>query len=325
MSEVLATKESADGAAEPVRAPRAFGIDAMRIVMAFAVVTLHAYLGGVDAPLISIACRCAVPFFLITSGYFLKVPERLSPEIVTRPLLRLLPIYVFWMAIFYAFAYALDFPLRFGVRDLLSGGTAFHLWYLPAVGVALAAVPCSLIVFGVGITGFLCGALALLTIVFGGYHDVLGLAGESKRGGLLVAPAFVFLGYMLRRAQVASSRLVSLALALFGFLIIVVEETWIDNPAGEPYFTFGSFLYGAGVFLLARSLKPSDGARRLATAGRYALGVYITHMLFVWMGDKWLEPITTGTMLWVVPLYFGAALLLTIALSRIAYLRRFVL
>jgi surface polysaccharide O-acyltransferase-like enzyme len=47
----------------------------------------------VESTLVKIACRVAVPFFFITSGYFMKTGSKLDIEIVLKPLRRLLPIY----------------------------------------------------------------------------------------------------------------------------------------------------------------------------------------------------------------------------------------
>src|SRR5206468_1666073 len=72
---------------------------------ALPVVSLHSLpRGGTGASIIGMVCRCAVPFFLIASGYLQNPPERLALQVLSRPLWRLLPIYLFWMAVYYAVA-----------------------------------------------------------------------------------------------------------------------------------------------------------------------------------------------------------------------------
>lgn len=303
------------------------GIDAGRCLMAFLVVTLHSLpRGGSAASIIGMACRCAVPFFLIAAGYLQNRPERFTADILTRPLARLFPIYLFWMIVYYAVAYVGHVrPIHLDLRDLISGGTAFHLWFLPALGVALVLVPAGVLVLGSRATGLLCAALAAAAIAFSTYHDVLHLPGSARRGGLMVAPLLVFIGHWLARHKVALALPAAAALAATGLAVMLGEELWISHRLGLPLddhdFSIGTFAYGAGMFLLARALPASAGVGRLASLGTYALGIYVTHVLFVWALDIASFDATLAALLWRAPLEFACALLLTATLRQLPTMR----
>ena len=315
-----------------MRAPgarrRIQGIDAGRFVMAFLVVTLHSLPRGVTgASIIGMLCRCAVPFFLIASGYLQNPPGRFAGEVLARPLWRLLPIYLFWMVVYYAVAGVSGIrPVHLDVSDLVSGGTAFHLWFLPALGVALVLVPAGVLVVGRRTTGVACAALAAAAIAFSTYHDVLHLPGSARRGGLMVAPLLVFIGHWLARHRVSPALPVAAALAVSGFAVMLCEELWIGHRLGLPLddhdFSIGTFAYGAGIFLFARALPAGSAAGRLASLGTFALGIYVTHVLFVWGLAAAFPGATLPQVAWRAPIAFAGALLLTMVLRKIPVLRR---
>ncbi len=304
------------------------GIDAGRFIMAFLVVTLHSLpRGGSAASIIGMMCRCAVPFFLIASGYLQNSPERFPAEVLTKPLSRLFPIYLFWMIVYYAVAYVSGVrPVHLDVRDLISGGTAFHLWFLPALGVALVLVPAGVLVIGSRATGLACAALAAAAIAFSTYHDVLHLPGAARRGGLMVAPLLVFIGHWLARHKIAAALPAAAALALTGFAVMLGEELWISHRLGVPLddhdFSIGTFAYGAGVFLFARALPVGAGVSRLASLGTHALGIYVTHVLFVWALAAAFPSTSVTALLWHTSTAFAGALLLTVVLRNVPYLKR---
>jgi surface polysaccharide O-acyltransferase-like enzyme len=304
------------------------GIDAGRVLMAFLVVSLHSLpRSGTGASIIGMVCRCAVPFFLIASGYLQNPPERFAWDVLSRPLRRLLPIYLFWMAVYYAVAGASGIrPVHLDVRDLISGGTAFHLWFLPALGGALVLVPVGVLVLGRRATGLACAALAAAAIAFSTYHDVLHLPGSARRGGLMVAPLLVFIGHWLARHRLSAPLPAAAALAVSGFAFMLCEELWIGHRLGLPLddhdFSIGTFAYGAGVFLFARALPAGSAVGRLAPLGTLALGIYVTHVLFIWGLAAVLPGATLSEMAWRVPIAFFGALLLTVALRKIPILRR---
>lgn len=317
--------------ASPARNP---AIDAMRYALAFVVVLLHSLpVNQVGHPawvaLAAIACRVAVPFFFITSGYFLRPASRFDATLILRPLQRLLPIYLFWMLVYFIFLQVV--PIQhwsFSPRDLISGGTAFHLWFLPALGFALMLVSGGISLVGLRATGALCVLLAMIGICRGSYHDALALSGAVQRGGLLISPLFVYLGVLARRQAWSLGRFAVPAI-LASYALLVFEEWLIERLSASASFashdfTFATYLFGLSCFLAIRQMSASRLLEHAAWFGRLSLSVYAGHVLFLWM----LEPIIGNDTPWQVAilsaLCFGLATLLSLVLMRVPGLRRVV-
>lgn len=311
--------------------PRALGIDAIRFVMAYLVVLLHSMpiQPGTEFTLISILCRAAVPFFLITSGYFISPSLKPSLSIIAGPLRKSLPVYAFWMVVYYSVAAATGISdLRFGPRDLVSGGTAFHLWYLPAAGFALVFVASGVCTIGVVATGLLSLSLALIALAFGPYHDIIGLPGQPRRGGLLLAPSYVFLGYWIARARVDFSVRTAIVVVTTGVSAIVLEEVLISCLSGASLsshdFIASTFIFGLGAFLLAKSLPISPCVQTLSKMGELALGIYVSQLMFLW-AFRAIIPLTSAAEVFALSAAaFAASAALTALMRNIPVLKRVV-
>jgi surface polysaccharide O-acyltransferase-like enzyme len=231
------------------------------------------------------ACRSAVPFFFIASGYFMRVPSPWTFSAARRPLLRLLPVYIAWFLL-YAGVDALLHGRVDGltVRGLLTGGSAFHLWFLPVLGVTLAGVPAALALVGTRVTVSLAALLAVAGLAFGAYHAALHLHGI---GGvrLTMAPALVLIGYGIRRADVALRTRRAMAMVLATLLLLLLEELLIAHLGGSAPTSHDialmTYPLGAATFLLANSLNGARLLRLLAPLGTISLGVYASHLFFV--------------------------------------------
>jgi surface polysaccharide O-acyltransferase-like enzyme len=174
------------------------GIDLVRLLMAFAVVLLHALPKPVDTPggapwviLLATACRAAVPFFFVAAGYFMRPPSSLRWSVVQRPLLRVVPAFLVWVALYHAASVVLGVPAR-AMRwtDLFSGGLAFHLWFLPALAAAMILVTAGIAVLGRRWTRVLCCVLAACALAVGSYHLLSGLRERPLIAGFCGAEAW---------------------------------------------------------------------------------------------------------------------------------------
>ncbi len=315
------------------RPDRNTSIDAMRYVFSFAIVLLHCLPPAQHPPypdwaaLVAIACRVSVPFFFITSGYFLRPLARLDLSVVFKPLNRLLPIYLFWMLAYFVFLQIC--PIQqwsFSPRDMISGGSAFHLWFLPALGLALVLVSAGTSLTGIRATGTLCVVLAAIGVIFSSYHNVLHLPGNPQRGGLFVAPLFVYLGLCAKVGNWTLGRWAAPAIGL-SYIALILEE-WLIYRASHAAvfvshdFTIATYLVGLTCFLGVRQIPRSKFVDRLAWSGRISLTVYATHVFFLWL----LAPVIGNDEIWRVGiltlLCFGLATILSLALMRVPGLRR---
>ena len=267
-------------------------LDAFRLIAALLVVAIHtsplaSLSPDADFLLTRVAGRLAVPFFFMVTGCFL-----LNDGGVRRFLSR--------TARLYALSIALYLPLNFyaggmsaieWLRGLLIEGTFYHLWYLPAV---LLAVPAAFFLRKLRPwLGFaLAGVLYLIGLGGDSWHGVVcrapavaafydGLLAALPHTRALMAPLFLLLGAQLPRAldvlRARTSRLTALCAACFAASLAIMgaEALWL-RALGAPRhdsMTLALPLCAAFLFLTLLSL---NGARCRA-ASEMSTAVYILH------------------------------------------------
>ena len=267
-------------------------LDAFRLIAALLVVAIHtsplaSLSPDADFLLTRVAGRLAVPFFFMVTGCFL-----LNDGGVRRFLGR--------TARLYALSIALYLPLNFyaggmsaieWLRGLLIEGTFYHLWYLPAV---LLAVPAAFFLRKLRPwLGFaLAGVLYLIGLGGDSWHGVVcrapavaafydGLLAALPHTRALMAPLFLLLGAQLPRAldvlRARTSRLTALCAACFAASLAIMgaEALWL-RALGAPRhdsMTLALPLCAAFLFLTLLSL---NGARCRA-ASEMSTAVYILH------------------------------------------------
>ncbi len=321
---------------QPIRSRRRdLGIDTLRYGCAFAVVVIHALPRSLPVPLWAVlvwsACVPAVPFFFIASGYFLRSQERFGVDIIVRPLRRLLLIYLFWILAYFVLLKVI--PVQhwsFGPHDWLYGGTAYHLWFLPALGFALVFVGAGLTLVGPEWTGLACAALAGIALLRGSYHDVLHLGGTpSTHSGQLAGPLYVYIGAMLARRPIKLSWRWLAGLVVVAYGLVVGEELLISRLAGEPLsmdhdVVFSAFILGTAVFLAARAIPESSTGRGMAGLGQISLSVYAVHLLILWVLVGFIGNAGPWQVAVLAVAVFGLATAVSLGLQRVPGLRAFV-
>ena len=287
--------------------PRDSGTELFRLLMALLVIVLHAVHEATlrDAPaavplwatLVDTAARCAVPFFFITSGYYLRTDRRLS-LLIWRPIARTAPIFIVWLLI-YRVAAALVPALPWqgwSPRATLNGSGAYHLWFLPALVAAQIVVAVGERVLGVRRTGLIVALLALAGPILFGYGRLVGFAHYPDPLRSLVrqlaAPAFVFAGRRLRTAPPLRLH-AAVALVAVSYLLLVGEVSFLTRHwPGRVEFDvlLSTFLFGPAVFLLSRAINERRWTARLAPLGQLSLGVYLVHLFILY----WIRRATGG-------------------------------
>lgn len=316
--------------------PRNEGIDALRYICAAVVILFHTLPSQPPVPVwaadLATICFIAVPFFFVSSGYFLHAADRLNTELVLRPLRRLLPIYLFWML-----AYGLLLKLvpihvwSFSARDLLWGGPAYHLWFIPALALALAFVGVGMSTAGPRLTGIACVLLACVAVTRGAYHDVLGLGGTaSAHDGQLAAPLYIYIGMMIRRYPMAIHWRWWAVLTALGVTLAFMENRLIIEVSGTPMFLghdvlVSMFPLGAVAFMLARTIPRSWFIRVLARLGQVSLSVYVVHLFIVWLLLPYIGNDSPWRVILLTFLVVALSTGLSFLLQRIPILRPFVL
>ena len=126
------------------------GIDYFRFIAALLIVAIHtsplASLSETgDFMLTRIIARVAVPFFLMTSGFFLISrytygTEKLGAFVKNAALIYGTAILIYIPINIYNGYFKMDNLLPNIIKDIVFDGTLYHLWYLPAsiIGAAIA-------------------------------------------------------------------------------------------------------------------------------------------------------------------------------------------
>ena len=127
------------------------GVDMFRVAAAFLVVAIHtsplaSFTEVGDFIVTRVVARIAVPFFFMTSGYFLisryapnagrlQAFEKKTAAVYGAAIALYLPLNL------YNRYFSMDHLLPNLIKDLVFDGTMYHLWYLPAamLGAAFGA------------------------------------------------------------------------------------------------------------------------------------------------------------------------------------------
>lgn len=197
------------------------GIDYFRLIAAFMVIAIHisplsVWSEGIDYLITYCIGRIAVPFFFMTTGYFVLAPYVLSNFKKKYPLRKYLVknirLYLIVTAVYIPVSiYSGKMPksiMEF-IKQLLFDGTFYHLWYFPAaiIGCVLlayltkksvqAAVCFSLIAYVIGVFGDsyygLIENVPLLRALYTGIFYV----SSYTRNGIFFAPIYILLGMLL--------------------------------------------------------------------------------------------------------------------------------
>ncbi len=307
-------------------------LDAFRLAAAVLVVTIHTGPLGSIAPaadfwLTRVLARVAVPFFLMVSGYFLAAHG-------WKDLRR------FWLhtALVYLAAVALYLPLNLyagdsaahWLRGLLWEGTAYHLWYFPALlwGVLLAralarlGMPAALSIAGAlylaGLGGDSYFGLITRLPAATRWYSALFTVTDYTRNGLFYAPLFLLLGAALAGQPAPRSyRGSALGLAA-GLAALTAEAFRLRGLAVQRHDSMYLFLPVCMVFLFRLLLSFNAGRSRAARD--LSLLIYLLHPGCI-VAVRGLAKLT-GTRALLVDNslgHFGAVLALTLAAALVLY------
>ncbi|MEW5803693.1 MAG: acyltransferase [bacterium] len=335
-------------------------IDSMRVLAIFAVVYLHSmtlnineYKGELSRLLAIVTnqgARFAVPFFFIASGYFFG--KKLQSGIGARPLFiryarRLSGILVKWSIIYFIISISLQEIAEKGLSGalyskvhywiidhpgrLLLEGTSGHLWFLVSLIIALGILTV-LISHGLDKTVPMVSISLYVFGLLGGAYSLTPLGFQfpfNTRNGPFFSTIFVAIGWWLSQNEFFVKASTACIISSVGFLLHTTEALLLYKFYNvTPLFhdcLIGTLLYGTGVMLFALAKKDFLECTYLPALGKYTLGVYVSHILFINM-LKPLKPLFFSTS-WVIIYPIAAyifALLSIVLLYRNRYLRNLV-
>ncbi|SFD13337.1 acyltransferase [Spirosoma endophyticum] len=272
---------------------RNYTIDLVRLIASFCVIALHVDLGIANndtIALIRLACRWAVPFFFLVSGYFYQPHFAKDP---TRALIkncsRLLKVFVITSLIFWPISYARTGELfKF---SYLQDGTHLHLWFLPSMILGFVFLyflsllhPSDKIILGVA---FLFMAFVLFKDSYANLVPGLSAIPNHHKRILLSIPCLCF-GMYIRKREDLFVRYVNwkigTLLVVLGYGLQIIEAYFLksikDYPITAHQFLIGTFYMSMGVFII--SLTARSGKSKLSNWGEsYSLLIYLYHPLLI--------------------------------------------
>ena len=301
----------------PPATQRIAGVDIVRLAAIVAVICIHTTPFGAAADvgfsvlqpgwLINQACRFAVPFFFIMSGYFWagKLQDGIADPAVSLAMAkRILIIFVAWSLIYllpsdigaidemglagpFKVAYWNLSSLRNDPWRILLEGTKSHLWFLVAILWALGIATLFLVHKRLTALVALAVALYIAGMLMKAYVDTpfgLPTAFQSRNGPFFGTLPFVtgILFAKLRRTPDwfwTGAQLFLCGLLIQGAETAMLWKLYGTSPIQD--YTIGTYFMGCGAAMFALSNHATLHNAGLSGLGKYSLGIYAGHIIFV--------------------------------------------
>ncbi|XUB58632.1 hypothetical protein IGJ02_002923 [Enterococcus sp. DIV0724b] len=306
------------------------GIDLVKYAAAILVICFHCESVFQD-PAIghlfkNVLCRVAVPYFLISTSYFVKRGQNQSSDYIKQYIKSLAKSYLFWSLIYLPVGftwiqqnYSLSpmlYPVAL-VAGLFYTGTYYHLWYIPA---AIFGIIC--VQWLLKKTGYVVlFSLALLMYAFGSLETYYAYIGNEQlkvffdqymgvfvttRNGLFFALIFVVIGFFLwdyhekivNYQRYLGGLLVLMGIFLVGEGIIVYSNVGIDKNFMWMLVPFTGCLFSWSLFV---KVEKKINVKRLRELGKYYFFVHPLCILWAanlvhsyeFFANSWLQLIVT--------------------------------
>ena len=278
------------------------GIDCFRMIAALLIVAIHtspllSFNETADFILTRIIGRVAVPFFFMTSGFFLISRyscnnEKLKTFIKKTAVIYGIAIVIYIPINIYKGYFSMDNLLPNIIKDIIFDGTFYHLWYLPAsiIGAALAwymvrrlgyskALIISALLYIVGLFGDSYFGIAEQIEVLKQFYSLIFQVSDYTRNGIFFAPIFFVLGGMIADTNVKRSLQIN-GMAFAGtFALMVIEAMILHTFNVQRHDSMYIFLPVCMFFLFHLLLYWKE--RRFALIRMAALIVYIIHPMMI--------------------------------------------
>lgn len=277
-------------------------IDRMRIIAAILVVSIHIspfvqLNPTVDFILTRVIGRLAVPFFFITTSYFLFINGYPSYEKIKKTIVNLCQWYVISIIIylplmFYNHYFQSKDLLFKIIKDLFIDGTFYHLWYFPAVIIGILIVLLLrkyfsiklsfiivIVLYFIGLCGDSYYHLATQIPVYKDFINGLFEYMDYTRNGIFFAPLFLMIGAYIaenknRLTLKGNSVLFVVSLMLMGleaqnisFMDIAKHDSMYILLPVVSYFMFQLLIYFKG--------------KRYEDMKNLSLYIYIIHPMII--------------------------------------------
>lgn len=278
------------------------GIDCFRLIAALLIVAIHtsplaSYSETGDFILTRVIARAAVPFFFMTSGFFLISGNACNAEKLGTFIKKTIVIYgaatVLYIPVnIYTGYFRMDNLMPNIIKDVVFDGTFYHLWYLPAaaVGAAIAwglvkklnypkALAAAALLYLIGLFGDSYYGISEKISGLNGFYKLVFQISDYTRNGVFFAPVFFLLG-----GCIADTRLtITLGQSIRGFCVffalLLAEALILHHFSLQRHDSMYVFLLPCMYFLFHVIL--SFKGKRLSGLRTVSLIVYIVHPMII--------------------------------------------
>ena len=266
-------------------------LDLFRLVAVLLVVMNHPspladMSAAADFWLTRVLARVAVPFFLMTTGYFLSRGGWVGADRQLKKLCLLYGVCVLLYLPVNLYADSFGGPADF-LKKLLVDGTFYHLWYFPAtiLGIMIArwlsrfglriALPAAALLYLIGLGGdSYYGLVSQAPLLRSVYDGIFTLCGYT-RNGLFFAPLFLLLG----AAGWRWSRRTALAGLLLSLVAMSAEGLWLYGLRIQRHDSMYLMLPLCMACLF--SLLQSGNSGECRRARTFSTVIYVIHPLCI--------------------------------------------
>ena len=281
-----------------------------RIIAMLAIVGLHcqmalSYWLWDDVPwvgyILNQMSRFAVPLFFLISGYLIQPKLSTNPigtvKRYSKPLIR---IWVVWSVICLLVPFQWQtvsnagylaerqgywgYLMQSPINSLLEGGLV-HLWFLPALVMAVALIAClvrvklSQLLLPIALLLYVYGVLA------GSYSTLTELPSPFfTRNGPFFSTLLVVLGYLIREKQWLWSHNSALRMIILGIGLHFAEAYWLTqhNVVFNSHdCLFGTVIWSLGIFMWLLARPNFGNMPWVLKWSPNILGIYVSHLLMI--------------------------------------------
>jgi surface polysaccharide O-acyltransferase-like enzyme len=269
------------------------GIDLFRLIAAFMIVYLHAEsYGSINEEYVNnirIFSRWALPFFFITTGYFLenkiKNNNTLSFNEIENNIITLISILII-SSIIYLTLDSLTGIFLLEVNNILIG-TYFHLWF---IGSLLFGYIFTWYLFYIKMSKLLpyISAFVLAFALFiDTYDQVLHKNFDFRLGRFLLSIPFMYIGIIIsNKKNRILSNTVLVALVLVGLIIQFTEASlffkFYNYDKNLHQFLFGTIITVVPLFILSTRIVVKENLFSL-WGKKHSLFIYLYHPVILYV------------------------------------------
>ncbi|MDE6314325.1 MAG: serine racemase VanT catalytic subunit [Lachnospiraceae bacterium] len=278
------------------------GIDYFRLIAAFLIITIHtsplsSYNAMENFILTRIIARVAVPFFFMTSGFFLISRyvyrnDNLIKFIKGTASIYAISIFIYLPVNIYNGYFSMENLIPNIIKDLVFDGTFYHLWYLPAtiLGGGIAwwlvkrldykkALTVAALLYLIGLFGDSYYGITEKFSSLNSFYSLIFQISDYTRNGVFFTPVFFVIGGYIADSDHRISLQKSLLGLLISFLLMFLEAITLHYFKLQRHDSMYVFLLPCMYFLFS-SIIHFKG-KRLVWLRTCSLIIYIIHPMMI--------------------------------------------